>query len=96
MYAALFSCTAVGHTGGGSCLDEGFDVEGFPLPLCTWEWLRYLIVVLPGPSIYLIIRTSASGPKVLPPDFKFSHEALVEMVKSVGMTTFMTLLVLLR
>ena len=50
-------------------------MKGFPLPLGTWDRLRHLIVVLPVPSIYLFIRTSASGPKVLPPDLKFSHEA---------------------
>ena len=29
----------------------GFCSEGFPLPLCAWDGLRYFIVALPGPSI---------------------------------------------
>ena len=33
----------------------GFCSERFPLPLVTWDRLRYFIVVLPEPSIYIII-----------------------------------------
>ena len=29
----------------------GFCLEGFPLPLGAWDWLRYYIVALPGPFI---------------------------------------------
>ena len=31
----------------------GFCSERFPLPLGTWDGLRYFIVALPEPSIYL-------------------------------------------
>ena len=29
----------------------GFCSEGFPLPLDTWDGMRYFIVAFPGPSI---------------------------------------------
>ena len=29
----------------------GFCSERFPFPLGAWDWLRYFIVALPGPSI---------------------------------------------
>ena len=31
----------------------GFSSERFPLPLGAWDRLRYIIVALPEPSIYL-------------------------------------------
>ena len=32
---------------------RGLCTEGFPLPLCAWDRLRYFIVNLPWPSISL-------------------------------------------
>ena len=32
-------------------INEAGDLERFPLPLGTWDGLRYFIVALPEPSI---------------------------------------------
>ena len=36
----------------------GFCLERFPLPLGVWDWLHYLIVALPEPSINYFSRLS--------------------------------------
>ena len=40
----------------------GFCMERFPLPLRAWDGLRYFIVALPKPSIYLFCVLVASIP----------------------------------
>ena len=56
--SGIGSITSVGEGGAGLsavvCLWLcGFCLERFPLPLGAWDGLRYFIVALPGPSIWL-------------------------------------------
>ena len=50
----------------------GFCLEGFPLPLGAWDGLRYFIVALPEPAIYIIILR------------QFKNNTILNQTKGVG------------
>ena len=49
-----------------------FLLERFPLPLGTWDGLRYFIVALPEPSIELFYSENDLSSVMIKPDFAYA------------------------